>query len=238
MAWTSILNTASRTPVPAAAGGQNPDAVASISQSPRAPAPKHLGLAASFGRYLRTLADGVHSGSARTARERQQHRLLSRAADAGDAASGHRLCRSVRPRADDRASACAQTKEAAGVILAVDGQPDGTVSRKRFWRGNFLFAQDPALGGPGFKRFRPIVREANGGLRRLSNEEIAKDPQYGDFSLEQAQARGRRLLRPHGRRDVARAARSDARDDGGDRLARRAGEDARDLGRERPQVSE
>ena len=80
----------------------------------------------------------------------------------------------------------AQTKEAAGVILAVDGQPDGTVSRKRFWRGNFLFAQDPALGGPGFKRFRPIVREANGGLRRLSNEEIAKDPQYGDFSLEQA----------------------------------------------------
>src|SRR4029077_19683923 len=52
--------------------------------------------------------------------------------------------------------------------------------------GNFLFAQDPALGGPGFKRFRPIVREANGGLRRLSNEEIAKDPQCGDFSLEQA----------------------------------------------------
>ena len=31
-------------------------------------------------------------------------------------------------------------------------------ARKRFWRGNFLFAQDPALGGPGFKRFRPIVR--------------------------------------------------------------------------------
>ena len=51
-----------------------------------------------------------------------------------------------------------QTGDGAGVFLAVDGQPDGTVARKRFWRGNFLFAQDPALGSPGFKRFRPIVR--------------------------------------------------------------------------------
>ena len=72
------------------------------------------------------------------------------------------------------------------MFLAVDGQPDGTVARKRFWRGNFLFAQEPALGGPGFKRFRPIVREKSGGLRRLTNAEIAKNPQYGDFSLEQS----------------------------------------------------
>ena len=80
----------------------------------------------------------------------------------------------------------AQTGEGAGVFLAVDGQPDGTVARKRFWRGNFLFAQDPALGSPGFKRFRPIVQEKNGTLRRLTNAEIAKDPDYGDFSLEQS----------------------------------------------------
>jgi hypothetical protein len=80
----------------------------------------------------------------------------------------------------------AQSADAAGVFLAVDGQPDGTVARKRYWRGNFLFAQDPALGSPGFKRFRPIVREKNGALRRLTNNEIAKDPQYGDFSLEQS----------------------------------------------------
>jgi hypothetical protein len=30
------------------------------------------------------------------------------------------------------------------------------------------------------------VRDKNGGLRRLTNAEIAKDPQYGDFSLDQA----------------------------------------------------
>jgi hypothetical protein len=78
-----------------------------------------------------------------------------------------------------------QSAGAAGVILAVDGQPDGTVARRRFWRGNFLFAQDPALGAPGFKRFRPVVRDKNGAMRRLTNDEIAKHPQYGDFSLEQ-----------------------------------------------------
>src|SRR5262249_62066916 len=82
----------------------------------------------------------------------------------------------------------AQTEDAAGIILAVDGQPDGTVARKRFWRGNFLFAQDPALGGPGFKRFRPVV-VANGAMRRLTNAEIAKNPQYDDFSLDQSQLR-------------------------------------------------
>jgi len=49
------------------------------------------------------------------------------------------------------------------------------VARKRFWRGNFLFAQAPALGGPGFKRFRPVVA-ANGAMRRLTNAEIAKNP--------------------------------------------------------------
>ena len=40
-------------------------------------------------------------------------------------------------------------------------------------------------------------------LRRLTNAEIAKNPQYGDFSLEQSKLGGRRVLRPHGRRDVA-----------------------------------
>jgi hypothetical protein len=71
-----------------------------------------------------------------------------------------------------------------GLLLAVDAQPDGTVARKRFWRGNFLFAVDPALGSPGFKRFRPIARD-DGGLRSLGNREIAASPDYGDYSLEQ-----------------------------------------------------
>jgi hypothetical protein len=79
-----------------------------------------------------------------------------------------------------------QAGGAAGVFLAVDAEPDGSVTRKRFWRGNFLFVHDPTLGSPGFKHFRPIVREENGDLRRLTNGEIAKNPQYGDYSLEQS----------------------------------------------------
>jgi len=68
----------------------------------------------------------------------------------------------------------AQTPSSAGALFAVDGQPDGTVARKRFWRGNFLFAVDPALGSAGFKRFRPIVRDrASGHLRAANNVELS-----------------------------------------------------------------
>jgi hypothetical protein len=145
-----------------------------------------LGLAPSFGHYLQVLADGVHSGSARTAAndENTDHYMVPLTQETLRPGTiyadpyGHVLMLVRRvPQSDG----------AAGVFLAVDGQPDGTVARKRFWRGNFLFAQNAALGSPGFKRFRPVVLEKNGALRRLANAEIAKNPQYGDFSLDQSQ---------------------------------------------------
>ena len=146
---------------------------------------KRSGLAASFGQYLRTTADAVHSGSGRTS-------LSDDNTDYYPVSLTQEVLRPGTVYADPYghilmlARRMAQSDDAAGVLLAVDAQPDGTVARKRFWRGNFLFAQDPALGGPGFKRFRPIVRDKDGALRRLTNAEIAKNPQYGDFSLEQA----------------------------------------------------
>ena len=148
-------------------------------------AAKHSGLAASFGQYLRTAADAVHSGSGRTAASDNNTDyypvpLTQETLRPGTVYAdpyGHILVLARR---------VPQSEGAAGVLLAVDAQPDGTVARKRFWRGNFLFAQDPALGSPGFKRFRPIERENNGVLRRLSNDEIAKNPQYADYSLDQS----------------------------------------------------
>jgi hypothetical protein len=151
----------------------------------RAAPARSSSLAAGFGQYLqRSVADGVHSGAGRT-----------RAADPGADFYPVPLTQdTLRPGtvyADPYghllilAKRVPQTKGEAGVFLAVDAQPDGTVARKRFWRGNFLFAQDPALGDPGFKRFRPIVQDASGKLRRLSVAEISKNPQYGDFSLDQ-----------------------------------------------------
>jgi hypothetical protein len=80
-----------------------------------------------------------------------------------------------------------QTTSSPGLLLAVDAQPDGTVARKRYWRGNFLFALDPSLGSAGFKHFRPIIRESRG-LRPLANREILTDPDWGDYALEQYQS--------------------------------------------------
>jgi hypothetical protein len=145
-----------------------------------------MGLAPSFGHYLQVLADGVHSGSARTAAsdDNTDHYTVPLTQETLRPGTiyadpyGHVLMLVRR---------VPQTEGAAGIFLAVDGQPDGTVARKRFWRGNFLFAQNPALGSPGFKRFRPIVLEKSGALRRQTNAEIAKNPQYGDFSLAQSQ---------------------------------------------------
>ncbi len=144
------------------------------------------GLVPGFGYYIRTtVANAVHSGSGRTAADDNNTDYYPVALTAETLRPGtiyadpygHVLVLVKR---------IAQTSDAAGVFLAVDGQPDGTVARKRFWRGNFLFAQNPSLGSPGFKRFRPIVADNSGALRRLTNSEIAKDPDYGDFSLEQS----------------------------------------------------
>lgn len=42
-----------------------------------------------------------------------------------------------------------------GILVGADAQPDGTVGRRRFWRGSFLFHPDSESGGAGFKAFRP-----------------------------------------------------------------------------------
>jgi hypothetical protein len=144
------------------------------------------GLVPGFQYYLgTTIANAVHSGNGRTAAEdsNTDYYLVPLSEDSLRPGTiyadpyGHVLILVKR---------LPQTGDQAGLFLAVDGQPDGTVARKRFWRGNFLFAQDPALGSPGFKRFRPIERQKNGSLRLLSNDEIAGDPDYGDYSAEQA----------------------------------------------------
>jgi hypothetical protein len=148
--------------------------------------PRPQGLVPGFGYYLRTtIANAVHSGNGRTAADDDDSDYYTvplsqdglRPGTIYADPYGHVLVLVKR---------VPQSGDGAGVFLAVDGQPDGTVARKRFWRGNFLFAQDPALGSPGFKRFRPIMRENNGSLRLLTNSEIAKNPDYGDYSLDQS----------------------------------------------------
>lgn len=158
------------------------------SASPKPKTPQTpSGLVPAFGHFMRsTLANGVHSGSGRTA-------AADNKTDYYPVSLKQETLRPGTIYADPYGHILVlvrrvpQTSEGAGVFLAVDGQPDGTVARKRFWRGNFLFSDDPKLGSPGFKRFRPVVASKNGDMRRLTNEEIAKHPDYGDFSLEQSQ---------------------------------------------------
>ena len=175
--WSSILNS----------GAQQQPAAEQPTGTAAAPAaPASRGLATSFARYLPVVGNTVQSGAVRTLANDDntdfytvpltQQTLRPGTVYADPYGHVLMLVRRV-PEADG----------AAGVFLAVDAEPDGSVTRKRFWRGNFLFVHDPTLGSPGFKHFRPIMREANGSLRRLTNAEIAKNPQYADFSLEQSQ---------------------------------------------------
>jgi hypothetical protein len=159
---------------------------ASPPATPPAPKPKRP---TNFAEYLRDVGDVVHTGAVRVAASDDNTDfytvpLTQRALRPGTVYAdpyGHVLMLVRRvPEANGT----------PGVFLAVDAEPDGSITRKRFWRGNFLFVHDPALGSPGFKHFRPIMHEKNGALRRLTNADIERNPQYGDFSLQQSQLSG------------------------------------------------
>ncbi|NVB39906.1 hypothetical protein G6O69_18830 [Pseudenhygromyxa sp. WMMC2535] len=79
---------------------------------------------------------------------------------------------------------------APGILFAIDGQPDGSITRKRFWEGNFLWNQaDSSLGGSGFKAFRPlsVIDGSASALVQVSDETIADMRSYGDVSdMQQA----------------------------------------------------
>src|SRR5579883_554508 len=158
------------------------EAPAAAPAQPAKPAPPKR--PTNFSEYLRDVGDVVHTGAVRAGDESADFYMVPLTQAAlrpgtvyGDP-YGHVLMLVRRvPEANGT----------PGVFLAVDAEPDGSITRKRFWRGNFLFVHEPSLGSPGFKHFRPIMREKGGALRRLSGVEIAKNPQYGDFSLEQSQ---------------------------------------------------
>lgn len=152
---------------------------------PDARKPGELGAVQKF--FRRTLAWGVHSGNGRTALDADDTDLYPVALrrDALRPGTtyadpyGHLfvLVEWVPPKPGE-----------PGILYAVDGQPDGSITRKRFWEGNFLWNPDPSLGGSGFKAFRPHLTEASDGGRIVvvpTNAQLASMPGYDDFSLEQ-----------------------------------------------------
>ena len=65
-----------------------------------------------------------------------------------------------------------------GVLVGADAQPDGTIGRRRFWPGSFLFTPDTTEAAGGFKAFRP-AKYYGGRTRQLRNADIS------GYSLEQ-----------------------------------------------------
>ncbi len=75
-----------------------------------------------------------------------------------------------------------------GVLVGADAQPDGTVGRRRFWRGSFLFDPDVDSGGAGFKAFRPWQRDPDSdGLVGVENRDLRSRRLAAPYSREQYQ---------------------------------------------------
>jgi hypothetical protein len=156
--------------------------------------------------FLRLMSNHVQSGSARTALDDEETdyypvRLERKALRPGTVYAdpyGHvmMLVHWVE-----------QTKDHGGLLLAVDGQPDTSVGRKRFWEGTFLFTNETKSAGPGWKAFRPLARGASGALEPVKNAAIggAGDPAHAAYSAEQSKlspdefyARMGKLINPAG----------------------------------------
>lgn len=139
--------------------------------------------AKAFSRFLRRRLSYVHSGSGRTAPDDDESDLypvpLTRKALRPGVVYvdpyGHLLVVAKR---------VAQTASASGALYAIDGHPDLSVGRKRFWRGAFLFKASTRAGAGGFKAFRPIVKR-DGVLTALTNDELRKQRTFPRPSAQQ-----------------------------------------------------
>jgi hypothetical protein len=159
-----------------------------------------------FRQFLRKLANTVHSGSARTA-------IGDEASDFYPVPLTREALRPGMIYADPYGHVLVvvkwvpQSGTRGGLLLAVDGQPDGSIGRKRFWEGTFLFATGVPSAGPGFKAFRPLDKSGEAALAPLSNQALEKDKsgRFAPISREQEKmsqeafyARMGKLINPQG----------------------------------------
>lgn len=157
-----------------------------------------------FRGFLRVLANRVHSGSARTALADEETDFYPVALTRGALRPGT-IYADPYGHVMMLVSWAPRTATRGGLLFAVDGQPDNSVGRKRFWEGTFLFESDVRSAGPGFKAFRPIARGADRNLAPLSNRALERDPRFAPFSAEQGKldrdgfyARLAKLIHPQG----------------------------------------
>ncbi|MEZ4265966.1 MAG: NlpC/P60 family protein [Myxococcota bacterium] len=139
-----------------------------------------------FERFIRrSVASGVHSGHGRTGPDQDStdyypvpmNRLAMRPGTIYADPYGHVMI---------VARWVPQGTNQYGVLLAADAQPDGTIGRRRFWRGTFLFDPDTSANGPGFKAFRPVRWRGDEEPSTLPNRALAEGVGgFVPFSMEQ-----------------------------------------------------
>ena len=140
---------------------------------------------AAFKDMIRDLSWAVHSSTQRTVPE----------ADASDVYPVALTRETLRPGtvfADPYghilvvAAWIPQSADRYGVLIGADAQPDGTVGRRRFWRGSFLFTPDTTNSGAGFKAWRPVVYDRRAqSISLIDNRELQSSRQYPRFSKAQ-----------------------------------------------------
>ncbi len=146
-----------------------------------------------FAQFSRLLANTAHSGSIRTALSDENTDFypidLDREALRPGAVFadpyGHVLvaARWV-PQKDGR----------PGLLFAVDGQPDASITRKRFWEGNFLYANNLESAGAGWKWYRPLIRSTDAPGKPLPHFSMAQSKLDADAFY----ARMGKLVNPAG----------------------------------------
>ena len=137
----------------------------------------------------RRVRAGVHSATGRTAPDDDETDLYPVALERSSLAPG-------TVYADPYGHVLIVTKwfpqgsgaEDYGILMAAEAQPDGTVGRRRFFPGSFLFDPSTKDVGAGFKALRPLSAERVDGrlqLVALDNAALAKSHVFPRFSKQQ-----------------------------------------------------
>jgi hypothetical protein len=128
-----------------------------------------------FRRFARRLANTVHSSSPRTLPDDD-------ATDFYPVRLGRQSLRPGTVYADPYGHVLVvarwqpQGVSDYGVLIGADAQPDGTVGRRRFWRGSFLFTPSTESVGAGFKAWRPVHHVPEEALSPASDAPPAPQP--------------------------------------------------------------
>ncbi len=141
--------------------------------------------ASSFSVFIRSVANGVHSASARGLPTDDDTDTYPVALDRASILPGtvyadpygHLLV---------VAQWIPQGTDHYGIMIGADAQPDGTVGRRRFWRGSFLFDPSTEDVGAGFKAWRPLVYDRRAEtITSLDNDALRRTRQHTRLSMDQ-----------------------------------------------------